>query len=95
MKKYEIMYILPSVLEENVRKATSEALHAILVNGGAKITKVEEWGSRELAYEIKKNKRGFYVILNIEAEGNEAINEFNRLAAINDKVLRHMVVRLD
>lgn len=91
MTKYEIMYILRDGLEEEVRKEAINKLHTILTTLGAEIADVAEWGSRELAYEIKDQKKGYYVVLKINAE-SAAINEFDRLAKINPLVLRHLVV---
>ena len=54
MRKYEIMYILNSSLEEAARQNTIETLHAIITNDGGTIEKVDEWGMREFAYRIDK-----------------------------------------
>ena len=48
-------------------------------------------GLRDLAYPIKKEKKGYYVVLKVEM-GNEAISEFNRLVLIDSSVLRHLIV---
>jgi small subunit ribosomal protein S6 len=95
MTKYEIMYILNSTLDEETRKATIEGLNKILTDNGATISDVNEWGNRELAYEINKQTRGYYVVLTLTANDAKAINEFDRLTKINNKVLRHMIVNLD
>lgn len=90
MKKYEIMYILRSTLEENDRKAEIEKLAKLLTNNGAKVTKTDEWGLKDLAYEIKKEKKGYYVVLKIEAEA-AALKEFDRLTKIDNNVLRYLI----
>lgn len=95
MKKYEIMYILDSNLDEENRKSVVESLNKIITDNGAKIHEVNEWGNRELAYEIKKHKRGYYVVFTLESENSQAINEFDRLAKINNNVLRHIIIKLD
>ena len=51
-------------------------------------------GQRELAYEIKKFKTGFYFFCVVEAN-SDAIEEFNRVARINESLLRHLIVRVD
>jgi len=94
MRKYELMYILKPTLEEEERTNLIERLHAILTDNGAEITKVDEWGLRDFAYEINHLKKGYYVVVQFNSE-NEAINEFNRLVRINRDVVRHMIVRLD
>lgn len=90
MPKYEIMYILRDDLEESARQETIAKLHGVLTEKGAEIRKVDEWGSRELAYEIKDQKKGYYVVLKITAEP-AAIDEFDRLGKINPLLLRHLV----
>lgn len=95
MKKHEIMYILNANLDEAARKEVIESLNKILTDNGAKINDVNEWGNRELAYEIKKQTRGYYVVTTLASSDAKAINEFSRLAKINNNVLRHMIVNLD
>ncbi len=90
MKKYEIMYILKSDLSEEDRKAEIEKLHGILQGKGAKVLEVKEWGLRDFAYEIDGMKKGYYVVIDINAEV-EALNEFARLAKIDRNVIRHLV----
>ena len=95
MKKYEIMFILSAELDEASRNAEIESLKNVLVSNGANVLEVNEWGVRELAYEIKAQKRGYYVVVTLEAENNAATREFDRVAKINAKVIRHLVVRLE
>ncbi|QIK56472.1 30S ribosomal protein S6 [Erysipelothrix sp. HDW6A] len=94
MRKYELMYIVKPSLDEEARTAVVEKAHAILTDNGATIDKVDEWGLRELAYEIEDFKKGYYVVTTFTSN-DEAVNEFNRLTRINKDVLRHMIVRLD
>lgn len=95
MRKYEIMYILNSNLDETARKSVIENLNKILTDNGAKISDVNEWGNRELAYEIKKQNRGYYVVTTLTSNDAKAVSEFDRLSKINANVLRHMIVNLD
>lgn len=90
MKKYEIMYILKANLEEGARKEVMEKLHAILTNNGGKVANVNEWGLRDLAYPIKKESKGYYVVIKVECEPN-ATKEFDRKTKINSNVLRYLV----
>lgn len=91
MKKYELMYILKADLDDEARKAEIEKLHGILTSHGAKITNVNEWGLRDLAYEIKKQNKGYYVVVKVEADV-EATKEFDRLTRINNNVLRFLLI---
>jgi len=90
MKKYEIMYILNANLDDEARKNEIEKLHKILTDNGAKVGAVKEWGLRDFAYQIKKQTKGYYVIIKVEAE-QKGLAEFNRLVKLNNNVLRHLV----
>jgi small subunit ribosomal protein S6 len=85
------MYILRDNLEEEARKTAIAKLHAILTDNGAVIRNVAEWGVKELAYEIKDQKKGYYVLLKITAEP-AATKEFDRLTKFNPLVLRHLII---
>lgn len=94
MKKYEIMYILKANLEDAVRQETIDGLHAIITNHEGTIDNVDEWGIKEFAYEINDEKKGYYVVIKVTAN-NEGIQEFDRLARINNNVVRFLIVKED
>ena len=92
MRKYEIMYILRADLDDAARKDVMDKLAKIITDNGGKVEKTDEsMGLRELAYPIKDQTKGYYVVLNVSMD-NVAINEFNRLVRINPSVLRHLIV---
>ena len=92
MRKYEIMYILKADLEEATRKEVMEKLASIITDNGGKVENTDDsMGLRELAYPIKEQTKGYYVVLKVSMD-NVAINEFNRLVRINPSVLRHLIV---
>ena len=92
MRKYEIMYILKADLDDAARKDVMDKLAKILTDNGGKVEKTDEsMGLRELAYPIKDQTKGYYVVLKVSMD-NVAINEFNRLVLINPSVLRHLIV---
>jgi len=95
MRKYEIMFIVKPDLEESAIKEVFNSMKGVLESKKAKILDSKEMGQRELAYEIKKYKNGYYFYFLIEEENAEAINEFDRLALINENIIRHLVVRID
>ena len=64
----------------------------ILTDNGSKIFKEENWGLRNLAYKIKKNKKGHYILIEMEAPV-PAIKEFERKLGLNEDVLRYMTVK--
>lgn len=95
MRNYEIMFIVRPDVEETTVKNTVKALEKVLTDRKAKITLSKELGQKEFAYEIKKFKSGFYFLYNIEANNDEAIKEFDRVAGIDENVVRHLVLNLD
>ena len=95
MRNYEIMFIVRPDVEEAVVKSTVKALEKVLTDRKAKITLSKELGQKEFAYEIKKFKSGFYFLYNIEANNDEAVKEFDRVARIDENVVRHLVLNLD
>ena len=92
--KYEIMFIVRSDLEEKEIKNVAKSFEKILMDNKAKILSSKELGQKELAYEINNQKSGYYFLINIESD-SKAINEFNRLANINESILRHLIIKLD
>lgn len=93
MNKYESMYILKPDMEEEARKAIIERFKTLVESNGGKVEKVDEWGSRKLAYEIDYIKEGYYVLMTFEA-GSELPAELERNYNISDSVLRYNVIRL-
>jgi len=94
MRKYEIMYIIRPTVEDEAKKALIERFNEILTSNGAEIIESKEWGKRRLAYEIDDLREGYYQLVTANAK-TEAIDEFNRLANINENIIRYMAVRLD
>lgn len=95
MKNYEIMFIVRPDVTEDVLKKTALSFEKILTDGKAKITLSKELGQKEFAYEIKKFKSGYYFLYNIEANDDTAIKEFDRVARIDENIVRHLIINLD
>ncbi len=92
MTKYEIMYVIrPTVLEDN-RNALIAELNDIFTSRNSEVTKVNEWGMRDLAYEIDKHKKGYYVVLDVKAT-DEARTEFDRVVRIKEDVIRYLIIK--
>ena len=94
MRKYELMYIIQPAIEEDAKKALVERFNEILTSNGAEIIEAKEWGKRRLAYEINDLREGFYQIVKVNAD-SRAIDEYIRLANINEDIIRHIAVRMD
>ena len=91
MSKYESVIIINPNLEEEAIKALIEKI-SNLINTDGKVSSVEEVGKKKLAYEIKKNKEGFYVVFKFEANP-ELITELERVYRITDEVIKFIVVK--
>lgn len=94
MRKYEIMYVVQPTIEEDAKKALVERFDSVLTENGSEIIESKEWGKRRLAYEINDFREGYYQLVTLNAT-EEALNEFTRLANINEDIIRHMAIRLD
>ena len=92
---YEMTYIVRPDLDADAKKTLVERFDAILTDNGATIQKSADWATRRFAYEIKDFQEGIYHLVNITAEDAAAIDEFDRLAKINNDILRHMIVKLE
>ena len=75
-------------LEDAERNELIGKLHESFKIDGT-IENIDEWGLRDLAYEIKDEKKGYYVVVTISASSTKGIDEFDRIAKINNNVLRH------
>ena len=93
MNKYEsIIIINPSVDDEAVKALESKFTD--LINKDGKVEKVDELGKRKLAYEINKQKEGFYLVFKFEAKP-ELISELERNYRITDEIIKFMTVKKD
>ena len=90
---YEITYIIKPDMEEDAKKVLIDRFDKILTDNDAKVINSNDWEKKLLSYEIANYKEGIYHIINVDAENDEAINEFDRLSKIEDNILRHMIVR--
>ncbi len=93
MTKYESVIIInPSVETEKIKALVQRFTD--LINNAGKVEKVDEVGKKKLAYEVKKNKEGYYVIINFEAQP-ELITELERNYRIADEVLKFIVIKVE
>lgn len=96
MRNYEIMFIVKATLSEDEITKVADSFKATLENLGSKVTNVDAWGQRTLAYEIKKgsevHKSGYYYVYQVEAEDDKGIREFDRLAGISSDIVRHLII---
>lgn len=93
MALYEHIYIARQDISEQQVDAITAQISAIVAEHGGKIGKTEYWGLRSLAYRVKKNRKGHYVLMNIDAS-HENMAEVERQLSLHDDVLRFMTIRV-
>ena len=76
-----------------VSSLVSDLTETLKANGG-EVVRVDNWGLKNLAYRIKKNRKGHYVVLNISAPA-AAVAEYERIIRFNEDVIRYMTVKVD
>jgi small subunit ribosomal protein S6 len=94
MPLYEHVFLARQDLAQGQVDALAENATKIVESQEGKVTKVESWGLRNLAYKIAKNRKAHYVLLNIDAPAG-TVAELERQTAINEDIIRYMTVRVD
>ncbi len=94
MAYYESVFIARQDATPQQVVALAEQLAQLIAAQGGKVTKTEQWGLRNLAYRIKKNRKGHYVLMNIDGPA-AAVHEMERTLRINEDVLRYMTIRVE
>lgn len=93
MRPYETMIIFDPEAEETAVNGVLDRAQEVLKSNGAQPATVDRWGRRTLAYEVRKRREGYYVVLEYTAEP-KAAEELHRLLTLADEVLRHKIIRL-
>ncbi len=93
MRPYEVMIILDAGLEEDTIRASIDRATQIIRSNGGNPGRVDRWGKRRFAYELKHRWEGYYVLLEATAEP-VAMAELDRALHLADEVVRHKVIRL-
>lgn len=91
---YELTYVVKSVLDENGIKAAIEKVSNFLTENGAKIEDVDEWGTRELAYEIEGMHSGYFVNMYFEVTGAIMV-QLERMLNLDDNIIRFLFLKYD
>ena len=92
MNKYEIMFIVKADIAEEEVDNVVKSFESIITDMGGKILNSKDLGQKKLAYEIEKQVRGYYHLLNVECE-SKAVKEFDRKALIDERILRHLIIK--
>ena len=93
MRHYETVYILRPNLGEDKFTEIIERTNTIVTNDGGTVIDIDRWGIKKLAYEIKKETQGYYVLMNYAAHGT-TVNEIERIFRIDDQLLRYLTIKL-
>jgi small subunit ribosomal protein S6 len=94
MPYYENVFIARQDISAAQVEALADTFTTLVNEQGGQVTKREYWGLRNLAYRVKKNRKGHYVLFNLDAPP-AAVSELERNMRINEDVLRYLTVRVD
>ncbi len=94
MRNYELMVILDPDLEERTVAPSLDAYLNLVRQDGGSVEKVDVWGRRRFAYEVKKKTEGIYAVVDLTAEP-ATVKELDRQLGLNESVLRTKVLRPD
>ena len=94
MRLYESVFIARQDITPAQIEAMADEFAEIITSAGGSIKKREYWGLRSLAYRIKKNRKGHYVMFNMET-GPEALREYERILGLNEDVLRFLNLNIE
>ncbi len=92
MNKYELAVVVSAKIEDDERAQVIEKVKALAERFGGKISDVDEWGKKRLAYEIQKMKEGYYYFIHFESDA-DAPGEIEKRIRIMEGVIRHLCVR--
>ena len=92
---YDLIFIcMPTTPEEDIAKIVT-TLEQTVAERGAKVEKLEKWGTRKLAYRVSKQREGYFVYMSLRSTQGELIKELERRLKVTDAVIKYMTIRLD
>lgn len=94
MRNYECLYIIEAGLEEEETQAVVDKYAKLLEDNGCTDLTVDAWGKRRLAYEIRKKREGYYVLMTYQGP-TDFVSELERLMKIDENVMKYMVIKKD
>lgn len=92
MRLYELTVILTAELEDH--KAAVEEIAEVARGLGAEIEKIDLWGKKHFAYQIKKQQEGYYALIVVKMPA-EQLSEFDRVLSLRAQILRHLIVAVE
>ena len=94
MNKYESVLIARQDLGASQVNTLVDELKNVISAQGGEVVRVDNWGLKNLAYRIKKNRKGHYVLMNISAPAT-AVAEYERVMRVNEDIIRYMTVKVE
>ena len=89
---YELMYIVRPELDDDAVQQEIDKVSQLIQTNGGQVKKVTPWGKRRLAYTVKDQREGHYVVAEFELDRSR-VQEVERVLKISDSVFRHLLVR--
>lgn len=94
MRNYEVVFVVKPDLEAEATAAVVEKFTRLVTEQGGQVTAVDQWGKKRMAYEVRKYREGYYVLM--QFQGTPAVaQELERVLKITDEVIRYLITRLD
>ena len=93
MKKYEVMFIV-NAADDAVIQSAVKLVQDTIVRIGGTVDKTDEWGKRHLAYEVRHQNEGYYVVVDFQADPAQ-IKELDRVIKNHEEIIRHIIVKQD
>ena len=90
---YELALVLNGKLEDDARAEALEKVQNYITRFGGSIVNVDDWGKKRFAYDINKQKEGFYYFIKFQSEDNNCPNELEANVRIMQSVVRYLVVK--
>ena len=94
MRSYELVFIVNPEVDEDDLTAVRERVEGLIERSSGKVTKVEPWGLRRLAYPLQKQGEGQYVLMQLDIEA-QGVAELGRDLRLVEPILRHLIVRVE
>ena len=91
MRLYEIVYIFDATLDEDSVNKKLEKFHPLVLGKSGEVVAVDHWGVRQMAYPVKKQNSGYYVVAQVQAE-SDGLPEFERVLRLDVELLRYLIV---
>jgi small subunit ribosomal protein S6 len=94
MRNYEFTFIVHPDVEDEGLAGVTEKVGQFITDGGGRVTSVDHWGRRRLAYPIQKQREGYYVLMQVQLDPR-SIGELERNLKLTEEVIRHLLVRVE